>query len=225
LEGISTVLLISPPNFRRFNEVIVPFLEKAKDHGVKHIVLSTVFAADGDPSGTFYKAEQVVKQSGLDYTIVRPNFIFENFINIDAQSIRDGSIYLPTGDTKTSYISVEDVAEVYRAVLTHPESHKNKAYNITGNEALNHSEMASIFSEVLKHKVVNINPFSEAYKQTLADAGLPEEIIKFLLYLYGAIKAGYFSNVTDEFRTLVGRTPTAFKDFVEKNKAVFEQQE
>ncbi len=170
MEGISTVLLISPPNFRRFNEVIVPFLEKAKDHGVKHIVLSTVFAADGDPSGTFYKAEQVVKQSGLDYTIVRPNFIFENFINIDAQSIRDGSIYLPTGDTKTSYISVEDVAEVYRAVLTHPESHKNKAYNITGNEALNHSEMASIFSEVLKHKVVNINPFSEAYKQTLADA-------------------------------------------------------
>jgi NAD(P)H dehydrogenase (quinone) len=218
---ITEIYLVSPPNSNSFPEQVVPFLKKAKEKGVKFIALSTVFGTEANKEGALYKTELAVQNSGIDYAIMRPNFIFQNFINYDLGAVKSGSIYLPSGDGKTSYIDVRDVAEVIVEILKNSKNHSRKIYNITGSEALNHEAAAKIFTEVLRTEVKNINPTEAEYKHTLTSYNLPEATVDFMAMLYSFIKAGYFTTITHDFENITGRKPKTFKDFVSDYKAVF----
>ena len=91
-DGITKVYLVSPPNSNSFHEQVVPFLQQAKTAGVKFIVLSTVFGTEANEEGSLYKTELAVRHSGIDFSIVRPNFIFQNFINYDLGAVKNLSL-------------------------------------------------------------------------------------------------------------------------------------
>ncbi|HTL09516.1 MAG TPA: SDR family oxidoreductase [Chitinophagaceae bacterium] len=220
-DGVTAIYLVSPPNSNVFPAQIKPFLEKAKSAGVQFILLSTVLGTDANKEGALYKAELEVSNAGIDYSIVRPNFIFQNFINYDLAAVKGGAIYLPSGDGKTSYIDVRDVAAAVGEILTDTQKHSSKIYNLTGPEALSHDAMANIFTSVLGYKVNNLNPAEEAYKATLLGYGLPPVIVNFMAILYSFIKAGYFATVTTDFEQLMKRQPMRFKEFVEDYAPVF----
>ena len=220
-KGITAIYLVSPPNSNSFPEQVIPFLQKAKEEGVKFIVLSTVFGTDANNEGSLYKTELAVQHSGIDYAIVRPNFIFQNFINYDLGAVKSGTIYLPSGDGKTSYIDVRDVAIAIVGILANTQKHISKVYNITGSEALNHEAAAKIFTEVLGTEVRNINPTDEEYKNMLTGYNVPEATVDFMALLYSFIKAGYFTTITSDYESLTGKQPTTFKQFVNDHKAIF----
>ena len=221
LKGIENVFLISPPNYADFDKKIIPFLEEAKKAGVKFILLSTLYGTDKNPESTFGKAEKVVAKSGLNYGIVRPNFIFQNFINYDIQAIKNGSIYLPTKNSKTSYIDVNDVANASAVILQNPENHFGRAYTLTGSESLSHEQFAEIFSSILEKKVINIAPSNDEYKATLRSFNLPQELVDFMGYLYAAIEVGAFASTTNDYELITGDKPTTAKEFIELNRSVF----
>jgi uncharacterized protein YbjT (DUF2867 family) len=221
LRGITQVYLVSPPNSSTFSEQVVPFLQEAKKQGVTYIVLSSVLGSDANKESPLYKAEVAVQHSGIDYTIVRPNFILHNFINHDLGSIQNGVIYLPSGEGKTSYIDMRDVASFIVEVLKNPAKHTSKTYTLTGSEALTHQEIAGIFTKVLGVEIKNINPTEDEYKNMLTGYNVPQSIVDFMAALYSFIKAGYFENVTDDFRSVTGRAPVTFEQFVSDHKAIF----
>ncbi len=221
LEGISTVYLIAPPFSNSFHQQIIPLLEKAKNKEVRHIVLTTAFGADANPESTFYKVEEIVKNTGVGYTIIRPNFIFQNFENFDLQSIRDGVIYIPSGEGKTAYLDIRDIARVSVDVLLNPGEHNRKIYSITGSEALSHDEIATIFSEVLGKNVSNISPTEDEFKNALKRHGVPAFIYDYMAMLYSAVKAGYMSTVADDVLKVTGKNPILFKSYVEENKLTY----
>jgi len=221
LEGIDKVFLVSPPNYINFNKEIVCFLEKAKEAGVKFVLLSTLYGTDKSPESTFGKTEKLLTNSGLNYAIVRPNFIFQNFINYDIQAIKSGSIYLPTKSSKTSYIDVNDVANACMTILENPENHFDKVYTLTGSESLSHEQFAEIFSSVLEKKVTNIAPNNEEYKTTLLSYNLPQEMVDFMGYLYEAVAAGKFASITNDYELITGKESTTAKEFIELNRAIF----
>ncbi len=221
LTGIDKVFLISPPNYQPFDAEIIPFVQKAKEAGVKFILLSTLYGTDNTPETTFGKAEKVVRESGINYAIVRPNFIFENFINYDLQAIKNGVIYLPTANSKTSYIDVRDVAKASVKILLDPEEHSGKAYTLTGSQSLSHEEIAAVFSEVLGKTITNVAPTNDEYKATLVTYNLPQPVVDFMGYLYSAIEAGHFSGISDDYYKITGEHPTTIKAFIEQHFAVF----
>ncbi len=220
-DGIKKVYLVSPPNSNKFHEQVVPFLQRAKEKGVEFIILSTVLGTESNIEGSLYKTELALQNSRIDYAIVRPNFIFQNFINYDLEAVKNGSIYLPSGDGKTSYIDVRDVASVIVEILKNSEKHSGKVYNVTGREAINHETAAKIFTEVLGTEVKNINPTEEEYKSTLTSYNLPKSTIDFMAMLYSYIKAGYFAGITNDFENVMKVPPILFKDFVKEYKAIF----
>ena len=220
-DGITAVYLVSPPNSNLFPNQVVPFLQQAKQAGVKFIVLSTVFGTEANKEGSLYKAELAVQNSGIEFSIVRPNFIFQNFINYDLGAVKSGTIYLPSGDGKTSYIDVRDVASVVVKILINKEKHLSKIYNVTGIEAINHNTAAKIFADVLGVEIKNINPTEEDYKKTLSSYNLRDSTVDFMAMLYSFIKAGYFETITNDFENLTGRKPILFKDFVKDYKEIF----
>lgn len=220
-DGISEIYLVSPPNSDLFPDQLVPFLQQAKQAGVNFIVLSTVLGTEANKEGSLYNAELAVQNSGINFTIVRPNFIFQNFINYDLDAVKSGVIFLPSGDGKTSYIDVRDVATIVVEILNYKEKYFSKIYNLTGIEAINHESAAKIFTDVLGVEVKNINPTEEDYKKTLRSYHLPDSTIDFMAMLYKFIKAGYFATITTDFKNLTGRDPISFKDFIKDYEATF----
>jgi len=221
LEGIEKVFLIAPPNFADFDLKVIPFIEKAKKAGVNFILLSTLYGTEKNPETIFGKTEKIVANSGINFTIVRPNFIFQNFINYDLEAIKSGSIYLPTKDSKTSYIDVNDVANACAIILENIEKHFDKTYTLTGSQSLSHKQFAEIFSDVLKKEVTNIAPSNEDYKTTLLSYNLPQELVDFMGLLYSGIEAGKFTSTTDDYQLITGKKPTTAKEFIELNSVVF----
>ncbi len=221
LKGVEKVFLISPPNFADFDKKMIPFIKEAKNANVKFILFSTVYGIDQSPENTLAKSEKIIIKSGINHTIVRPNFIFQNFINYDIQTIKNSNIYLPTKNSKTSYIDVRDVANASAIILENPEKHFGKAYTLTGSESLSHEQFAEIFSNVLGKKVVNIAPSNDEYKDTLLSYNLPQEMVDFMSYLYAAIEAGYFTSITNDYKMITGKNPTTAREFIELNRSIF----
>jgi len=221
LKGIEKIFLISPPNFVDFDKKIIPFIEEAKRANVKFILLSTLYGTDRNSESTFGKSEKVVAESGIDYSIVRPNFIFQNFVIYDIDAIKSGSIYLPTKDSKTSYIDVNDVAIASVTILENAKKHFGEAYTLTGSEPLSHEQFAEIFSIVLEKKVTNIAPSNDEYKATLLSYNLPLELVDFMGSLYSGMEAGFFTSTSNDFELITGKKPITAKGFIVKNRSVF----
>jgi len=221
LNGIEKVFLIAPPNFGDFDKKVEIFIEEAKRSNVKFILFSSLYGADKTQDNSFGKTEKIISECGINYAIVRPNFIFQNFITYDVESVKSGSIYLPTENSKTAYIDVNDVASASSTILEHPEKHYSKAYTLTGSESLSHEQFAEIFSTVLEQKVTNANPTNDEYKATLLSYNLPQELVDFMGYLYAAIAAGYFTKTTADYELITGEKPTTAKEFIALNRSIF----
>lgn len=221
LKDIATVSIVPPPVVTNdFHVQAKPFIEAAKNAGVKHIVLTSALYSD-NPDSIFYGTEALVRNSGIDFTIIRPSFVFQNFLNQFLQSVRNGVISAPSEKGKTSYVDVRNVGEATAVVLENPTAHKGKIYAITGREALTHSQMAEIFSQQLSKKVVHISPSPEEYKKMLAGFNMPHFLYEFLAVLYGTIAKGQWSAVSNDYTLLTGKTPTTFADFVKENRDIF----
>jgi uncharacterized protein YbjT (DUF2867 family) len=221
LKGITAVYLMPPPVVTNdFHVRAKPFVEAAKKASVNHIVLTTALYSD-NPDSIFYGTEALVKNSGVDFTIIRPSFVFQNFLNQFLEAVRNGVILAPSEKGKTSYVDIRNVGEATAVVLENPSAHKGKVYAITGSEALTHSQMADIFSQHVSKKVVHVSPSPEEYKKALAGLNVPDFLHAFLAELYGTIARGQWQQVSNDYTILTGKKATTFTDFVKENRGVF----
>lgn len=220
LKGVKTVYIVSPPFTTNFHQKAAPFIAAAKAAGVQHIVLLTALFA-GIEGNIFYETETLVKNSGVAYTIIRPGFLFQNFINYDLQSVKNGVIFAPSGNGKTSYVDVRNVGEAAAAILANPAAHNGKTYSITGSEAFTHQQMAAIFTQQLSKQVVHVNPAANEYITALEGYNVPAFIAAFMAMLYTTVSLGQWQEVSNDYTLLTGKPATSFDAFVRENKTVF----
>jgi len=220
LKGADAVFLFSPPGYTNQYDILKPWIDSAKKHGVKKVVLMTAMGVDSaPPEAPMRKLELYLESSGLKYVILRPNWFMQNFHTFWISGIlKDKKIYFPGGDAKTSFIHSHDISASALAVLE-SDTFNNSAYNLTGKEALTHSEVAKILSSAtgLGIEYADITP--EAFKSGLLSAGLPEDYSDFLVMIAGALKAGYSSAVLDNVQKLTGKAPLSFEEYAKENKA------
>ncbi|NIV39485.1 MAG: SDR family NAD(P)-dependent oxidoreductase, partial [Anaerolineae bacterium] len=57
-------------------------------------------------------------------------------------------IMIPVGKARTSFLDVRDIGAVAAKVLSEP-GHENRAYQLTGGEALDYYQVAELFSQEL----------------------------------------------------------------------------
>jgi uncharacterized protein YbjT (DUF2867 family) len=214
-EDIEKVLFIAPPLDPKAFELLKPAINYAIEKEVKHIVVLSAFGVEQSDEIPLRKIELHVKNSGIPYTIVRPNFFMENFTTgFLSESIKDnGEIVIPAGDGKTSFIDTRDIAAVIVEILIN-KIYINQVYILTGPEALDHYEIASIVSEIWE-KEVKYKPISEEdMRDALKSRGIPEENINMTVGLYDPVRKGFNAQITDDARKVLGRDPVTFKQFL-----------
>src|SRR3954452_12772464 len=132
LSGVEK-LFILPPLIPNQVEVTIALVDAAKSAGVRHIVKLSAIGADVAATFTLGKwhgqTDEHIRQSGLEFTLLRPNSFMQNFINYFPP--RDGVIYLPWGDGKASFVDTRDVGAVAAEALT-GEGHEGAIYELTG---------------------------------------------------------------------------------------------
>jgi hypothetical protein len=136
----------------------------------------------------------------------------QNFVNFYTPTIKTNSaFYIPGGDAKVSFVDVRDIAAVAAKVLTeHDESetrHFDKAYNITGPEALSYYQAAEILSKTVGKKINYVNIPEADARRGMKDMGMNEWFINIALELFDNYRKGYASQVSDAVESITGNFP------------------
>lgn len=189
----------------RAQDDIRAFVNAAIDAGVERLVL---LSGRGEPAAE--ACEQIVSESGLEYTLVRAAWFNQNFDEGDfLPAILDGVIALPAGNIAEPLIDADDIAEVAFAALTQP-GHNTELYEITGPRALTFHEVAQILSESTGRTITYIPITMDEFKAGLAESGVPSEHIALLEYVMSHTLDGRGVHPQDGVQRALGRPP---KDF------------
>ncbi len=216
LSDITGIFLVVPPLDPKAHRKLMPFIDRAKESGVRHIVFNSVFGFNPGDEGPLQLIERHLLGSGMGCTILRPNFFMENFTTGFIGTLAaGGEISLAADNGKTSFISVKDIAEA--AARSFQEKRYGAEYDLSGPEALDYAEVARIISN-FSGREITYRPISEnTMMQRARQSRWPEEAVRYLADLYAAVRAGVMAEVTDGVRRATGRSPISFKDFARKN--------
>lgn len=209
-EGVDRAFLLTP-----FVEVFVPYVERAvaaaKAAGVTHLVRMSAIGADenaetiGQDHG---QAERLVKDSGIDWTVLQPTFFVDNVLNFQGANIDgDGAFYGASGGGQISYVSAGDIGAVAAAVLLSPGDHHEKTYVLTGPEAIGDDELAQKVGRALSRSVAFVDLPAEQYDAALRSQGTPDWMADHLAFFEGVKAQGWAASVSGDVERVLGRPP------------------
>lgn len=219
LEGCGQVFLMRPPQIAQVDRYFRPFLRAAKEAGIRQIVFLSLLGAEKNRVVPHRKIEDLILESGLPYVFLRPSFFMQNLSTTHAKDVRNGEIFIPAGQGKTSFIDARDIAAV--AVKALLEQHHNVAYDLTGSEALTYTEVAEIFSKVLGREVRYANPGLVSFALHMRRQGFAWPFIGVMIGIYSVAKFGRAGRVTDTLEQLLERPPVPLSKFVQDYRQVW----
>lgn len=214
LQGVQAVYVNFAPDLAipGATDAIQAFVERAKHHGVKRLVLLS-----GRGEEEAQACERIVQGSGIDWTIVRASWFYQNFSEgAFVDMVLSGHIALPAGEILEPFVDVDDIAEVAVAALTE-SGHTGEIYEVTGPRLMTFADIASDLSDATGREIAYIQIPHEAFAAGIAESGAPKDVAWLLDYLFATVLDGRNSYLTDGIQRALGRQP---KDFIEYASAV-----
>ena len=219
--GIDEAVLITPeePEMVAQTRNLVRAAERA---GVGHLVRVSFLHAGavGGPLLDWHReAEEVVRESAIPSTILRPNSYMQNFLTMYGPSIFvRGAFFTPMGGGRISYIDARDVADAAVAVLLGGDGGRGgRVYSLTGPRPLTHDEIAEILTRAAGQPIRYVDIGEEDACVALRRRGASEALIEALCDLWMAMRHDEFATTAGDFEELTGRPPRSFEDFVREH--------
>jgi len=223
--GMAMVGLVIP-DVRDLELLGLNAVADAKAAGVCQLLWFSSFGAKADNRARFSRRhpviDEAVRASGIPYTILRPNFLMQDFAAFYGETIRTtGTIFLPLGDARVGHLDLRDLAEAAVAALTN-DRHLSKTYDLSGPEALHTAEVAEQIESAIG-RTIQYQPISvSAMEASLREAGMDPWFAEGLAELYGWIRdSGLGSEVTDAVEQLIARKATPFRQFAADNRSAW----
>jgi len=223
--GMAMVGLVIP-DVRDLELLGLNAVAAAKAAGVCQLLWFSSFGAKADNRARFSRRhpviDEAVRASGIPYTILRPNFLMQDFAAFYGETIRTtGTIFLPLGDARVGHLDLRDLAEAAVAALTN-DRHLSKTYDLSGPEALHTAEVAEQIESAIG-RTIQYQPISvSAMEASLREAGMDPWFAEGLAELYGWIRdSGLGSEVTDAVEQLIARKATPFRQFAADNRSAW----
>ena len=214
LADVSHVFFIAPPNATDSGPV-ERFLAEAVRSGVQHLTFHSG-RTTGDIAGRpLNNIEKLVAASGLSYTILRPGWFMQNFGTWFLHDLRDeGKLYLPAGRSKSAFVDVRDTAAVVERTFTEP-IHDGHTYELTSDQALDHYEVAALFTRILHRKIEYVELSPEEYIARELAQGHSESAARFTVGLYEIVRTGKEAHISPDIPNILGRPPIRLEQYIE----------
>jgi uncharacterized protein YbjT (DUF2867 family) len=189
-------------------ETVGAFARLAVERGVPRLVL---LAGRGEEEAEL--AEQAVRASGAELTIVRATWFAQNFSeDYMRDGVLAGEVALPAGNTPEPFVDADDIADVAVAALTE-DGHVGQLYEVTGPRLLTFAEAVAEIGEAAGREIRYVPVSQEEFAAAAVDQGVPAEFIELLAYLFGEVLDGRNAHVTEGVQRALGRPPKDFRDF------------
>lgn len=216
LDGIHAVYLSYQPDLAVPGalDTVQAFTDLAVKSGVGKLVL---LSGRGEVEAE--QAERVVQNSGVDWTILRASWFFQNFSEAHfLEPIVQGELALPVGDIAEPFVDAEDIAEIAVEALTQP-GHSGQLYELTGPRSLTFADAVEEIAHVTRRDIRFAAVPAEGYRQALEQAELPAQLIDLVLYLFTTVLDGRNTPVADGVQRALGRPARDFTDYVRRTAA------
>jgi uncharacterized protein YbjT (DUF2867 family) len=196
-------------------------LNEISKSGKPHIIRHSMWGSENSriiKQG--YKIEEMIKSSGMPWTILKPTFFMQNTM-MAAQTIEsDGVIYWDMKDGKLGMIDVRDIADAAFGAITQ-NGHEGKSYILTGPDPVSFHDIAHIFSKVLSKEVKYVNVPGEASFQAMVGMGIPEWIAKGYQELSEGFSDNFANSTNNNVEILTGHKARSFEQFATDFAQVF----
>jgi len=210
LEGVDHVLLVSSSEVGQRATQHANVITAALKAGVEHLVYTSAPAATTSALvlAPEHKAtEEAIVASGIPATILRNGWYTENYAGTIAQAAATGEIVASVGDGLVASASRKDYAEAAAVVLSEP-GHIGKIYELSGDVAWHHTELASVISTIAGVDVAYRPVSPEEHAAILTSVGLDEGTVGFVVALDGNTRDGLLAVTTGDLSRLIGRATT-----------------
>ncbi len=223
LAGVDRVFVV-PPGYGPEGPVQERTLvAAAREAGVKHLVkLSTSgvgFGATDPLTSGHRQGEQVVQESGLEWTILRPGTFMVYLYGYAGTIGKERTMYVTEGDPVSAMIHPRDIASVAAKVLT-TSGHEGQAYTLTGGEALSSQRQGEIVGEVLGQEIKVVERTKAETQAEFDRLGWGGPRLEALLELKRQSVAWDWK-ISDAVEKITGKAPLTLRDWVDENIHIF----
>lgn len=213
LSGIESVYITFQPDLAvpQAFEKIKLFTEIARANKIKKLVLLS-----GRGEKEAQACEQIIIQSGMDWTILRASWFMQNFSeHFLLDSVLNNEVVLPQVKSLEPFVDADDIADVaVSALISH--HHSQKIYELTGPELLSFKTATSQIADAL-HRNINYTEVSiNEYESMLRTYEVPEDFIQLVIYLFTEVLDGRNQSLSNDIEKVLGRKPTSFKEYIQK---------
>ncbi|WP_137680146.1 SDR family oxidoreductase [Aurantiacibacter suaedae] len=240
MEGGEKLLLISTLRVGERVEQHRNAVDAAKANGVKHVVYTSIVGGGlkdhpGVEQTDHYETERLIEESGLAYTHLRNSLYADAVATAMAiPALASGHKPENGGDGKVAMVARDDCVNVAVGVLTQ-DGHENKAYDVTGPEAMTIHRAVAMISDMAGKPIVVEDVDDEGMYQYFDSLGVarkasdikPDGPIPWAsegMVTFGqSIREGFMDVVSDAVETITGRKPQSLKSVLEANKGAWPQ--
>lgn len=210
--GVDTAFVVYYPDLAapQGADDIAALVDVAKTAGLKRMVLLS-----GRGESGAVRAENVLRHSGLGYTVLRAAFFNQNFSEgLMFPGVMSGVLALPAGMRAEPFVDVDDIAEIAASALT-DDRHHNRLYELTGPRLLTFADAVAEISAATGRRVdyapISLDDFHSAMLGEVGpdDAALYTELFRELF-------DGRNESLTDGVHQALGRPPRDFADYCHK---------
>jgi uncharacterized protein YbjT (DUF2867 family) len=189
-------------------ETVGSFAELAVRSGVARQVL---LSGRGEPEAE--RAEQAMRDSGAELTILRSTWFAQNFSeDYMLEHVLSGVVALPAADVPEPFVDADDIADVAVAALTE-DGHVGRLYELTGPRLLTFAEAVDEIAQTTGREIRYVPVSVAEHAAAAAEHGVPAEVVDLLTYLFSEVLDGRNARLADGVQRALGREPRDFGDY------------
>lgn len=216
-KGMDSVFLINTVSPTESHEglMAVNGAQMAEVNRIVYLSVHHVYEAPHLPHfGAKIPIELAIKESGIPYTILRPNNFYQNDYWFK-EALLQHSIYpQPIGDKGISRVDVHDIAEVAAKALL-GDTPEDKTYNLGGPEKMTGRNTAQIWGKALNEQVTYAGNDLESWEQQQLNY-MPDWLVFDYKLMYIFFQNNGFQATKSDINQLtevLGHPPRSFEDF------------
>ncbi|MBF6168495.1 NAD(P)H-binding protein [Streptomyces gardneri] len=197
-------------------------LKTAAAGGVRRVVFVSSQGVATRPEAAGYARliayEQSIRESGLDWTFLRPAGFFSNTYAW-VESVRTQRLVAaPFGDVGLPSIDPADIAAVAAAALR-DDRHAGQVYTLTGPELSTPRTQAQALGEALDERLRFVE-LTRAQAHSAMLGFMPEPVVEHTLTILGEPTPAE-QRISPDVPRVLGRPATKYAEWAMRNRAVF----
>jgi uncharacterized protein YbjT (DUF2867 family) len=223
MDGCDQLYLLNAVTPDELTQGLVAY-DLAKRRKLRQVVYHSVFRVeefhDVPHFASKFAIESALRAFDVPWTVIRPNYFFQNDKTLREPLIGSGVYPTPLGDTGISAVDVRDIAEATAIALT-SDGHEGRVYNLNGPDLLSGPKAAEIWSGLLGRTIRYTGHDMDAFEAAMRERAPAWAAFDIRMMFQGYLERGFAAGPGDleTLTALLGHSPRTYEAFARETAA------